>query len=86
MLFIYYILFNSQYYINIFYYIQIAEGLEWFCNFDKTTRIINSSQNYSLYPYLPYSFATWHCLFGTFTWPKITYPSAAYDVSNNVYF
>jgi len=60
---------------------NIAEGLEWFCNFDKTTRIINLFQNYSLYPYLPYSFAAWHCLFATFAWPKITYPSGAYDAT-----
>ncbi|XP_015371775.1 PREDICTED: chromosome transmission fidelity protein 18 homolog [Diuraphis noxia] len=60
---------------------NIAEGLEWFCNFDKTMHVINSSQNYSLFPYLPYNFATWHCLFATFTWPKITYPSAAYENS-----
>uniref|UniRef100_A0A2S2NZK5 Chromosome transmission fidelity protein 18 n=1 Tax=Schizaphis graminum TaxID=13262 RepID=A0A2S2NZK5_SCHGA len=60
---------------------NIAEGLEWFCNFDKTMHVINSSQNYSLFPYLPYNFATWHCLFATFTWPKITYPSAAYEAT-----
>lgn len=66
--------------------IQISKGLEWFCNFDKTIKIINSSQNYALYPYLPYSFATWHCLFATFSWPKIIYPSAAYEVSNNIHF
>lgn len=60
---------------------NIAEGLEWFCNFDKTMYVINSSQNYSLFPYLPYNFATWHCLFATFTWPKITYPSAAYEAT-----
>ncbi|XP_050424390.1 chromosome transmission fidelity protein 18 homolog [Adelges cooleyi] len=59
---------------------SVVEGLDWFCNFDKFNRIINTSQNYSLYPYLPYSFATWHCLFATFTWPKITYPSASYEV------
>lgn len=60
---------------------NITEGLEWFCNFDKTMHVINSSQNYSLFPYLPYNFATWHCLFATFTWPKITYPSAAYEAT-----
>ncbi|XP_025199726.1 chromosome transmission fidelity protein 18 homolog [Melanaphis sacchari] len=60
---------------------NIVEGLEWFCNFDKIMRVINSSQNYSLFPYLPYNFATWHCLFATFAWPKITYPSAAYEAT-----
>ncbi|KAF0755680.1 chromosome transmission fidelity protein 18 [Aphis craccivora] len=60
---------------------NITEGLEWFCNFDKMMHVINSSQNYSLFPYLPYNFAAWHCLFATFTWPKITYPSAAYEAT-----
>ncbi|XP_050526164.1 chromosome transmission fidelity protein 18 homolog isoform X2 [Daktulosphaira vitifoliae] len=64
-----------------------VEGLDWFCEFDRLTTVINTSQNYSLYPYLPYSFATWHCLFAAFTWPKITYPSASYEamVKKNKY-
>lgn len=73
------------YYLYNFIYAQMAEGIDWFCNFDKTIRIINTFHNYSLYPYLPYSFAAWHCLFATFTWPKITYPSSEYDVSNKCY-
>uniref|UniRef100_A0A1B6D4D8 AAA+ ATPase domain-containing protein n=1 Tax=Clastoptera arizonana TaxID=38151 RepID=A0A1B6D4D8_9HEMI len=59
----------------------VALGLSWFCHHDLLSTTIHSSQNYVLYPYLPYSFVLWHFLFSNISWPKITYPSTGFEMS-----
>ncbi|XP_066992527.2 chromosome transmission fidelity protein 18 homolog [Anabrus simplex] len=59
----------------------ISLGLEWFCTTDILLEKINSTQNYTLLPYLPYSFVVWHFLYSSFSWPKITYPHASYEAT-----
>ncbi|GFG31238.1 hypothetical protein Cfor_11072, partial [Coptotermes formosanus] len=59
----------------------VSLGLEWFCAADVLSHKIQTTQNYILMPYQPYAFVMWHFLFSSFSWPKITYPSAGYEMS-----
>jgi hypothetical protein len=60
--------------------VQVSLGLEWFCTADVLSHKIQTTQNYILMPYQPYAFVMWHFLFSSLSWPKITYPSAGYEV------
>jgi len=44
--------------------------------------MIKQQQNYSLMPYMPYCFATWHLLYAGLAWPKINFPSRHIEVKN----
>lgn len=59
----------------------VCTGLDWFRFHDLMSTSIQSSQIYSLYPYLPYSFVTWHRLYSSITWPKLSYPSISYEMN-----
>lgn len=59
-----------------------SRAVEWFCYCDILYRHIYSLQNYSLSTYLQYAFVTWHFVFGTSKWQKLTYPNKAYEVSS----
>ncbi|KAL1115693.1 hypothetical protein AAG570_005983 [Ranatra chinensis] len=59
---------------------SVSSGLNWFCFFDQVFTTIQSTQDYVLYPYLPYAFGAWHILFSSRAWPKLTYPSVGYEV------
>lgn len=56
-------------------------ALEWFCFFDLVNTQIQTTQNYSLSPYLQYGFVIWHFIFASLSWQKINYPSVSYEVS-----
>lgn len=62
------------------FFSQVAEGLMWFCNHDLVSAVIFSTQNYVLYPYLPYSFVMWHFLYAGLAWPKLNFPNTNYEV------
>ncbi|KAK6627888.1 hypothetical protein RUM44_010370 [Polyplax serrata] len=64
----------------------IQTGLEWFCWYDQVDTVIKKRQNYSLMPYLPYSFAMWQALFSSNGFWKISYPSTGYEVSPTLTF
>uniref|UniRef100_A0A023F1H3 Putative dna replication checkpoint protein n=1 Tax=Triatoma infestans TaxID=30076 RepID=A0A023F1H3_TRIIF len=59
----------------------IANASRWFCFQDALSTSIQSSQDYTLYPYLVYPFISWHLLFATINWPKLTYPHNSYEVN-----
>ncbi|XP_066908266.1 chromosome transmission fidelity protein 18 homolog isoform X2 [Halyomorpha halys] len=59
----------------------VCVGLNWFCFHDLISSFIQSTQVYALYPYLPFSFVTWHRLFSGISWPKLAYPSAAFEMN-----
>jgi hypothetical protein len=63
---------------------QVSLGLEWFCTADMLSHKIHATQNYILMPYQPYAFVMWHFLFASLSWPKITYPSAGYEVGQSL--
>lgn len=60
----------------------IVEATQWFCFSDTVQRQINQLQNYTVYPYLQYGFVIWHMLFATLAWPKITFPTKSFEVSD----
>lgn len=59
----------------------IAEACEWFGFSDMLNTQIQTLQNYTVYPYLPYGFAAWHLLFAGISWPKITFPTQGFEVN-----
>lgn len=59
----------------------IVEAGEWFCFTDILHTQIQTVQNYSVYPYLPYGFVAWHLLFAGISWPKITFPTQSFEVN-----
>lgn len=62
----------------------IAEATNWFVFTDQLQSLIQSQQNYSIYPYLSHGFAAWHLLFATLTWPHIVFPTKSFEVSNEL--
>lgn len=58
-----------------------SEVADWFVFSDSLQRIINQQQNYSIYPYLPYTFAMWHSLLATLQRANISFPSKGFEVS-----
>lgn len=59
----------------------VAEAGEWFCFTDLLNTQIQTVQNYSVYPYLPYTYVAWHLLFAGISWPKITFPTQGFEVN-----
>ncbi|XP_014241439.1 chromosome transmission fidelity protein 18 homolog [Cimex lectularius] len=59
----------------------VVQSLRWFCFHDMMTSSIHSTQNYALYPYLPYSFVFWNLALATIRWPKLSYPSTPYEMN-----
>lgn len=57
-----------------------VQALEWFIANDHISTQIASTQNYSLYPYLPYAFLCWHFLFARLNWTNIKYPKTGFEV------
>lgn len=62
-------------------FFAIVEAGEWFCFTDMLHTQIQTIQNYTVYPYLPYGFAAWHLLFAGISWPKITFPTQGFEVN-----
>lgn len=60
--------------------LQIVKALDWFSTTDLWNTEILSTQNYILMPYLAFAFPVWHLIFAGYTWPKINYPNASYEV------
>ncbi|XP_055375767.1 chromosome transmission fidelity protein 18 homolog [Condylostylus longicornis] len=58
----------------------VLEAANWFCFSDLLQTQINHLQNYSIYPYLQFGFITWHLLFASLSWPKITFPNKGFEV------
>lgn len=58
----------------------LTVATEWFCFSDQLHTLIQTQQNYVVYPYLHYSFAVWHLLFASLAWPKIVFPTKGYEV------
>lgn len=58
----------------------LTVATEWFCFTDQLQTLIQSQQNYVVYPYLNYGFAVWHLLFASLAWPKIVFPTKGYEV------
>lgn len=58
----------------------VVEAANWFCFNDLLQNKINHLQNYSVYPYLSFGFVSWHFLFASMAFPKLTYPSKSYEV------
>lgn len=69
---------------NIGYMEGIVEATSWFCFNDQIQRLINSTQNYSMYPYFQYAFASWHLAFASMAYPQINYPHKQYEVSQKL--
>lgn len=61
--------------------LSIVEAGDWFCFTDLLHTQIQTIQNYTVYPYLPYSFVSWHLLFAGISWPKITFPTQSFEVN-----
>ncbi|XP_031619161.1 chromosome transmission fidelity protein 18 homolog [Contarinia nasturtii] len=59
--------------------LNITEAGEWFCFTDILNTQIQTVQNYSVYPYLPYTYVAWHLLFAGISWPKITFPTQGFE-------
>uniref|UniRef100_A0A0K8SZZ0 Uncharacterized protein n=1 Tax=Lygus hesperus TaxID=30085 RepID=A0A0K8SZZ0_LYGHE len=62
----------------------VVKALNWFVFQDLISAHIKTSQNYSLYGYLPWAFVQWHILFASIQKPKLVYPSTAYDVASRI--
>lgn len=62
----------------------IVEANRWFIFNDSVQTKINRLQNYSIYPYLTYGFVCWHFVFGSLSYPYITYPQKQYEVSQKI--
>ncbi|CAB0014814.1 unnamed protein product [Nesidiocoris tenuis] len=60
---------------------DVIKGLSWFVFNDVVFSQIQSSQNYAVYPYLPWAFVQWHMLFASIQRPKLAYPTAFYDAT-----
>ena len=63
---------------------NIVEANRWFCFDDRVQNKINSLQNYSIYPYLPFGFVSWHFSFASMAYPSVTYPQKQYEVSQKL--
>ena len=61
--------------------IGVSEATDWFCFSDRLNALIQHQQNYVVYPYLQYGFATWHLLFASTVWPKVAFPMQGLEVS-----
>lgn len=58
----------------------ISEATNWFVFSDRLQTLIQSQQNYAVYPYLQYGFVVWHLLFSSMAWPKIVFPTQGFEV------
>jgi chromosome transmission fidelity protein 18 len=63
---------------------KTLDATVWFCFNDCIQHKINQLQNYSIYPYLQYAFASWHFSFASMAYPQITYPQKQFEMSNNL--
>ncbi|KAK9887792.1 hypothetical protein WA026_000106 [Henosepilachna vigintioctopunctata] len=63
-------------------------ALDWFCYTDRLNQYIMEQQNYSFSVYLPYAFVVWHYQFSSLNWPKIKFPTEAFEarqkLKNNI--
>lgn len=53
---------------------------QWFCFHDLLQYHVNHMQNYTVYPYLQYSFVKVHQLLGSYSLPKLRFPTKAFEV------
>ncbi|XP_055684158.1 chromosome transmission fidelity protein 18 homolog [Lutzomyia longipalpis] len=64
--------------------LNTAEVTDWFVFSDLLQRMINQLQNYTIYPYLPYTFAMWHNLLATLQRANISFPSKGFEASQKL--
>ncbi|XP_026480054.1 chromosome transmission fidelity protein 18 homolog [Ctenocephalides felis] len=60
--------------------IGVCDATQWFCFCDQVLHVVNTTQNYSTYGYLPYAFAAWHLQFASLAWQKVQFPNKGFEV------
>ncbi|CAG0920261.1 unnamed protein product [Notodromas monacha] len=58
---------------------SVCAGMDRLCFSDRIVNVVQSTQSYSMLPYLNYTLVLFHFLFSTYSWSKITYPHLGFD-------
>merc|ERR1712071_131385 len=62
----------------------VCSGLDWMCFFDIINRDIQRTQNYTMFPYLPYTFVGVHFQLAAVLAPKIKFPMVQIEANTKL--